>query len=105
MTEQGLIALCNVIERFNMFFGHDQNVRRGLRIEVAKGISLIIFVHFSRWYFAGDDPAECAIAFQHLFSCIKSLTSIYIAQILTYFDSAAIKEMLIYARFSDYGKI
>src|ERR1700691_4598063 len=45
-----------------MFFGNDEHVRRGFRVDVFKGEDMLVFVDFLRWYLALNDTAEKAVA-------------------------------------------
>ena len=45
----------------NVFFGNDQHVRRGLRIDVVEGVGMFVFVNFLGGYFPANDAAEQAV--------------------------------------------
>ena len=58
MAENGFVALPGVVQRFDVFFGNDQDVRRGLRIDVAKGVGRCVLIDFGRGNLALDDVAK-----------------------------------------------
>ena len=49
-----------------MFFGNDQNVRGGLRVDVFEGEDVFVLVNFLRGDFAAEDAAEEAVGISHV---------------------------------------
>lgn len=58
MPHQGLVFNAQIVERVEMFVRHDQNVRRGDGVNVAKSSRAIVAMDDCRFGFAGDDFAE-----------------------------------------------
>ena len=55
VTHQGSIRLLQFVQRVDVTIGHDENVRGGNRMGIAKGRHLLILVEKSGWGFAGED--------------------------------------------------
>lgn len=49
---------CCFLHAPNVFFGNDENVRRGLRINIFEGKGVGVFIDFFGRHFATDDAAE-----------------------------------------------
>jgi hypothetical protein len=52
-------------ESGKMFFGDDEDVSGGLRVDVFEGEDLVVFVNLLGGDFAGDDAAEEAVGIDH----------------------------------------
>src|SRR3989339_156087 len=61
--------ILNIGDRRDMFLGNDQDVNRGLRIDVIEGKDLVIFIDLAAWDLFGRDLAKKAV----LHPCINSL--------------------------------
>ena len=61
-TAYGLgIFGCGFLQAPNVFFGNDENVRGGLRINVFEGKGVGVFINLFGRHFATDDAAEKTI--------------------------------------------
>ena len=51
--------LCHsFLQSADVFFGNDQHMRRGLRINIVEGVGVLVFVDFLGGYFPANDAAE-----------------------------------------------
>lgn len=58
LTEQGGVGFLRVLQAFQMGFGDDQHVHRGLGGDVVEGEDLVVFIHLGAGDFAAEDFAE-----------------------------------------------
>ena len=61
MTEQGRMARTGISQRNDMLARHDQDMHRSLRIDVGKGVALVVLKDSGRGDLAFDDLAEKAV--------------------------------------------
>jgi hypothetical protein len=61
LPDQFGIFAARFLQPCNVFLGDDQNMRRGLRIDIVKGKCVFILVHFFSRYFSAQDAAKQTI--------------------------------------------
>jgi hypothetical protein len=65
VAEQGLIGLRGVVEGFDVRARDDEDVRRGLRVDVAEGDGPLVLVDERGGNLARDDFAKETVRFGH----------------------------------------
>jgi hypothetical protein len=64
-----LLALVRLLHRSNVLARHNQNMHRGLRMEIGKGIHQIILKDGRRWNLAFNDLAKYAVHSEPSVTC------------------------------------
>ena len=57
-------------ESGEVFFGDDQDVGRGLRVDVFEGEDVFVFVNLFGWNFTAEDAAEEAVGVGHRWNSV-----------------------------------
>jgi len=58
---QGRVGCIGLCQRWDVFFGHDQEMHRRLGVDVREGVCQVVFIDLLRWNGSSDDFAEDAI--------------------------------------------
>ena len=64
--DEGVIAGREIVQRGDVLRGHDEDVQRRLRIDVAKGHKRVVSMHDGGRNRPGHDPAEETVGVRHI---------------------------------------